>query len=105
MQVSRPIGPVSPALAAKSRWRGRGGRASGPRLAAELLDGFFGDRREEVDEVAVGVAEQDGAVAPGHRGGLLNPVVDQRREPLVFAVDVLDAELDDRSEEHTSELQ
>jgi len=59
--------------------------------------GVFGDGREQVDEVAVGVAEQDGAVAPGHRRRLLHPLVDQRGESLVLAVDVVDKELNDHA--------
>jgi signal transduction histidine kinase len=63
--------------------------------AAEPLDGFLGDRGEEVDEVAVGIAEQDGPVSPGHRGRLLYPFADEGLQPLVLAVHVIDEELDD----------
>jgi len=66
--------------------------------AVELLDGVLGDWCEEVDKVPVGVAEQDGAVAPRHGGGLLHPVADQGLEPLILAVDVINAELDDDGE-------
>jgi hypothetical protein len=62
---------------------------------AELLDGVFGDRGEEVHQVAIGISEQQGAVAPRQRGGLLNPVVDDGLEPLVLAVDVVNLEFDD----------
>ena len=50
---------------------------------------------EEIDEVAVGIAEQDGPISPGHRGWLLHPVADEGLEPLVLAIDVIDEELDD----------
>jgi len=69
--------------------------ASPSQSAVELLDGVLGDWCEEVDKVPVGVAEQDGAVAPRHGGGLLHPVADQGLEPLILAVDVINAELDD----------
>ena len=52
------------------------------------------DRGEEVHETAVGIAEQDGAVAPWHRGGLLHPVADQRLKTLILAVDVVNLEFE-----------
>src|SRR5450755_5006096 len=66
-----------------------------PLLAAEPLDGFFGDGGEEIDEVAVGIAEQRGAIPPGHRCGLLYPLAHEGLEPLVFFVHIIDLELDD----------
>src|ERR1700691_6489469 len=71
------------------------GRTSRWRSAGELLDGGRGDRGEEVDEVAVRVAEQQRPVAPGHRGGLLDEVLDEACQALVHAVHVVDEELDD----------
>jgi hypothetical protein len=47
---------------------------------------------EEVDEVSIGIAEQNGAVAPRHRGGFLDPVIDELLQARVFRVDVVDAE-------------
>src|SRR5690606_12097372 len=61
-----------------------GGRAW--RQRANLLDGLRGDGGEEVDEVAVGVAEQQRPVAPGHRGGLVDEVGDEAGQVLVNAV-------------------
>ena len=66
-----------------------------PLLAAEPLDGFFGDGGEEIDEVAVRIAEQYGAIPPGHRRGLLHPVAHEGLEPLVFFVHIIDVELYD----------
>src|SRR5215472_15251566 len=53
-------------------------------------------RREHVDQVAVRIAKQHGAVAPRHLCRRLHPVVDVFLQPLVFGVDVLDFEIEDR---------
>jgi hypothetical protein len=63
----------------------------------KALDRFLGDGCEQVDEVSVGMAEQDWAVAPRHRGWFLDPVLDEVLQARVFGVDVVDAEFDDRS--------
>jgi DHA1 family inner membrane transport protein len=63
--------------------------------AGELVDGGLGDGGEEVDEVAVGIAEQQRPVAPWHRGGLVDEVRDEAGQVLVDSVDVVDEELDD----------
>src|ERR1017187_4271455 len=65
--------------------------------AGELVDGGLGDGSEEVDEVAVGIAEQQRPVAPGHRGGLIVEVLDEAGQVPVHAVHVVDEELDDDS--------
>jgi hypothetical protein len=39
---------------------------------------------KKVDEVAVGVAEQERAVAPGHRGGLLDEILDVAGQVLAY---------------------
>src|SRR3984957_5385347 len=52
--------------------------------------------RVEVEEVAVGVAEQHGAVAPGLAGRLLNPVGDGAPQARTLRVDVADLEFQDR---------
>jgi hypothetical protein len=57
-----------------------------PLLATESLVGFFSDGGEEIDEIAVGIAEQDGPISPGHRGWLLHPVADEGLQPLVLAI-------------------
>jgi len=62
---------------------------------AEPLDGFLGHGGKEIDQVAVGVAEQDGAIPPGHGRRLLHPLEDDGPEPLEFFVHVIDEELDD----------
>jgi hypothetical protein len=53
------------------------------------------DRREEIDEIAVGVAEEQGAVAPGHGRRRLDEVADDGLQPGIFRIDVGDAEFDD----------
>src|ERR1700722_10527071 len=63
--------------------------------AGELVEGGLGDGGEEVDEVAVGITEQQRPVAPRHRGGLVDEVLDEAGQVLVHAVDVVDKELDD----------
>ena len=50
---------------------------AGPGSAGELVDGGLGDGGEEVDEVAVGIAEQQRPVAPRHRGGLVDEFLDE----------------------------
>jgi predicted DNA-binding transcriptional regulator YafY len=45
--------------------------------AGELVDGGLGDGGEEVDEVAVRIAEQQRLVASRHRGGLVDEVLDE----------------------------
>ena len=45
------------------------------RSLVELLDGFGADRRKEIDQVAVRIAEQERAVAPRHRRRHLNQEV------------------------------
>jgi hypothetical protein len=70
----------------------RAGRGSS---AGELVDGGLGDGGEEVDEVAVGIAEQQRPVAPRHRGGLVDEVLDEAGQVLVHAVHIVDEELDD----------
>src|SRR6516162_3455222 len=64
-------------------------------LPAESLDGLFRGRGEEVDKVAVGIAEEDRAVSPRHEGWLLLPVAHDGLEPLVLCVNVVDDPLDD----------
>ena len=61
----------------------------------EPPDGLLGDRCEEIDEIAIGIAEQDGAIPPGHGCWLLHPVADEGLEPLEFLVHIIDEELDD----------
>lgn len=63
--------------------------------AFEPFDCFLGHRREEVDEVAVGVAKQCRAVPPWHRGRFLYPLVDKRLQARVLGIDVVDAKFDD----------
>src|SRR6202011_4445228 len=46
-------------------------------------------------EVAGGVGEQQRPVAPRHRGGLVDEVIDEAGQVLVHAVHVVDEELDD----------
>src|SRR5262245_38265017 len=53
-------------------------------------------RREDVDEIAVGIPEQHRAAAPGQVGGCLDPVTDLVLQPLVLGVDVVDLEVEDR---------
>lgn len=52
------------------------GRAGSRLLPAASLDGIVGHRGEKVDEIAIGIAEQDGAVSPGHEYWLLLPLPD-----------------------------
>src|ERR1700722_20729871 len=75
-------------------FRGASGRAAAAASTGELGDGGRGDGGEEVDEVAVGVAEQQRPVAPRHRGGLVDEVLDEALQVLVHAVHVVDEELD-----------
>jgi uncharacterized protein YbjT (DUF2867 family) len=56
--------PRSPDPGKARHWHGR------ELVAAETLDGFFDDGGEEIDEVAVGIEGQHGAVLLGHRRGL-----------------------------------
>jgi hypothetical protein len=71
--------------------------AAGLLPPAESPEGVLGGRGEEVDEVAVGITEQDGAISPGHERRILHPFADDRLQPLVLGVDVIDRELDDGS--------
>ena len=64
---------------------------------AEPFDRFLGHRREEVNQVAVGIAKQHSTVPPRHRGWFLYPLIDKRLQALVFGIDIVDAELDDDS--------
>ena len=73
---------------------GLGGWRYSSSSTAEPLDRFLADRSEEIHEVAVGVAEQDGAVSPRHGGWFLHPVGDEWLQARVLGVDVVDAELD-----------
>src|SRR5580698_5175217 len=75
--------------------RGVGFRGRGLLLPFEALDGVFGGRGEEVDEVAIGIAEEDGAVPPGHERWLLHPLADDGLQALVLGVDIVNHPLDD----------
>ena len=52
-------------------------------------------RREEIDEIPVGVPEQPGAVAPGLGGRRQGGVVDRAGETRMGGVDILDAKFDE----------
>jgi hypothetical protein len=67
----------------------------GGRAASESGGSLLGDRREEIDEIAVRVAEQDRAVSPRHRGRLLHPTLHMRSQAGEFGVDVVYSELKD----------
>jgi hypothetical protein len=49
----------------------------------------------KVEEVPVGVAEQDRTIAPWHRRRLLDPFANEGRQACVLGIDVVDAEFDD----------
>src|ERR1700676_1969796 len=69
---------------------------SPPTSKAVFLDGLRAHRCEEIDQVAVGIAKEQGPISPRHRRRLLNHVADHRLEFPICSVDVIDAELDDR---------
>lgn len=116
--VDVPYTPVSPAGAPRHpapRARRRGHRArhrpsalGRPRVAVRVAgllplpradprpDPLVGGRRaEQVDDLAVGVADQCGAVAPGHRRGFENDVLVLWVQRGGRSVDVSDIELDE----------
>ena len=63
---------------------------------SEALDRLGCRRGEEVDEVALRVADQQGPVAPRHGRRLLHDVeLELILEPVVLGIDVGDEELDD----------
>lgn len=89
-------GAVSPNRQGQSPiYVSRAVREWGLLLPAESLDGAFGGRGEEVDEIAIGIAEEDGAVSPGHECWLLLPVADDGLEPFVLSVHIVDHPFED----------
>src|SRR3954451_16228939 len=66
-----------------------------PASTAELRPRLRGDRREHVDEVPVRIAEQERPVAPGHRGGLGDHLLEEAAQLLVRGVDVVHQVFDD----------
>jgi hypothetical protein len=53
------------------------------------------DRGKQIDEVSVGIAEQQCAIAPRHCGGRGHNLVQPPAKTFVFGVHVSDEELDD----------
>src|SRR6195952_4551425 len=66
------------------------------RGGGELREGGVGDRLEQVHERAVGVAQEQRAVAPRHRRRLLDDLETVAPQGGELPVDVVDEELDDR---------
>src|SRR3569832_469666 len=52
-------------------------------------------RREKVDGIAIRIAKQHRAIAPGHVTGLLQPVGHEILQARAFDIDVIDRELED----------
>jgi len=88
--------PASRSAKANSRAGGYGAGCMATRARTVIGISLLHRRRgDEVDEVAVGVTEQERPVAPRHRGGLVDEVLDEAGQVLVHAVHVVGEELDD----------
>lgn len=91
----RPLQRLFPWARSTRRLSASANRRRHRAATAEPLDGFWGHRRVEVDQVSVWIAEQDGAIPPRHGGRLLDPVVDEHLQSRVLGVHVVHLELED----------
>eukprot|EP01037_Dinobryon_pediforme_P029593 gene29593-33300_t len=71
--------------------------AGGTLVGGELPDSFGRHRGEEIDQGPIGIAKQQRPVSPRLRRRRLDDLVQDRPQPVIVPIHVIDVELDDRA--------